>query len=98
MQAAQVSTHFPSPEHRLAEVRQLVSEHLRGDWVVRIEHTPRVMDYRQGWQRWGKALLPTGDAAPVIDAIRGCRATHPAHKIRLYAEKLRPQARLVFWV
>lgn len=97
-QAAQLLAHLPTRDHRMAELEQMVVEHLHGDWVVRIEHTPRVMDYHDGWKQWGKALFPVGDPARVIDAISGCRNRHPAHTIRLCAEKLRPQARLVLRV
>ena len=98
MQAAQLFTQSPGTDHRLAEVEQLINHHLCGDWVVRVEHSARVRDYCDGWQQWGEAFFPLGDAAPVLGAISRCRARHPAHSIRLCAEKLRPQAQLVFRV
>ena len=98
MQAAQLLTHLPGTHHRLAEVERLISNHLCGDWVVRVEHSARVTDYCDGWQQWGKAFFAPGGAAPVLGAISRCRARHPAHSIRLWAEKLRPQAQLVFLV
>ena len=97
MQAAQPLTRLPNAG-RLAEVSQLVSKYLRGDCVVRIEHTPRVVDRHVRWQQWGQTFYAIRDAGPVIDAIVACRARYPTRTIRVCAERLRPQSRLVFWV
>jgi ribulose-bisphosphate carboxylase small chain len=97
MQAAQRLTHLPHAG-RLDEVRQMISKYLCGDCVVRIEHTPRVVDRHVRWQPWGQTFFALKDATPVIDEIVACRASFPTHTIRLCAERLRPQSRLVFWV
>ena len=97
MQAVQPLTQLPIAG-RLAEVKQLVSKYLCGDCVVRIEHTPRVVDRHVRWQQWGQTFFAIKDADPVIDAIVAARARYPTHTIRLCAERLQPQSRLVFWV
>ena len=97
MQTAQSLTRLPTAG-RLAEVSQLVSKYLRGDCVVRIDHTPRVVDRDVRWQQWGQTFYAIRDAGPVIDAIVACRARYPTRTIRVCAERLQPQSRLVFWV
>ena len=97
MQAAQPLTRFRTAG-RLAEVNQLVTRYLCGDCVVRIDHTPRVVDGQVRWQPWGQTFFAIRDAGPVLDAIIACRASYPTHTIRVCAERLQPQSRLVFWV
>ena len=97
MQAVQPLTSLPSAE-RLAEIEQLVSKYLCVDCVLRIEHTPQVVNGHVRWEQWGKTMFAIRDAAPVIEAIVACRASHPTHTIRLCAERLKPASRLVFWV
>jgi ribulose bisphosphate carboxylase small subunit len=43
-------------------------------------------------------LFAIKEPAPVIEAIMACRANHPNHAIRLYAEKVKPEVRFVYWV
>ena len=97
MQTAQPLTQLPTAG-RMAEVNKLVSKYLYGDCVVRIDHTPRVVDRHLRWQPWGQTFFAIRDAGPVIDAIVACRSSYPTHTIRVCAERLRPQSRLVFWV
>ena len=97
MQAAQALTHVPHAGG-LDEVRQMISKYLCGNCVVRIEHTPCVVDRYVRWQTWGQTFFALKDAEPVIDAIVACRASFPTNTIRLSAERLHPQSRLIFWV
>lgn len=97
MQIAQLSTPLPSLQC-LDQIEQLVTESLRGDWIVRIEHTNKISRYETSWQSWGKALFAIKDPATVIDAIMACRANHPSHAIRLHAEKVNPAVRFMYWV
>jgi ribulose bisphosphate carboxylase small subunit len=82
----------------LDRIEQLVTDSLRGDWIVRVEHTNKVSRYNTSWQSWGKALFAIKDPTPVIDAIMACRANYPNHAIRLHAEKVNPAVRFVYWV
>ena len=97
MQVVKPATHLPSTG-KMAEVRKLISDYLCGNCSVRIEHTPRIVDRHVHWDQWGEAFFALKDATPVIDGIVACRAEHPDHTIRLCAERLHPQSRLVFWV
>lgn len=97
MQLDQSATPLPSVQC-LDQIDKLVTENLRGEWIVRIEHTSRVCRHSTCWNSWGKALFAITESAPVIDAITACRANHPTHAIRLCAEKVRPETRLIFCV
>lgn len=90
-----------SPAHalpHLEEVSTLLREQLRDDWVVRIEHLNPHTRPRPLWRTWGEAQYIRKGAEPLIDRILDCHAAHPEHSIRLCAEKLNPQARLVYWI
>ena len=97
MQLDQRATPRPSVQS-LEQIEKLVTENLRNEWIVRIEHTSRVCRYSTCWNSWGKALFALSDSPPVIDAITECRANHPTHAIRLCAEKVRPETRLIVCV
>lgn len=83
---------------RLDEVEQLIGQNLCGDWILRIEHAACDTDPYLLWQPWGDPFFAVNSSVPVIAAIRSCRAKLPKHSIRLCAEKLRPQTRLIYWV
>ena len=94
--AHQLSTATVLPA--LEGVRELVTESLWGDWIIRIEHTdgkPRAGD---GWAQWGEAFFAVNDPESVIDAIISCCIEYPDEAVRLCAWKLRPETRLVFWI
>lgn len=83
---------------QLDEIRQLVSTSLWGDWIIRIEHATADPRPNARWQQWGDALFAVRDTTPVIEAIQACRAAYRTRAIRLTAEKLRPQTRLVYCI
>ncbi|MEW5755744.1 MAG: ribulose bisphosphate carboxylase small subunit [Pseudomonadota bacterium] len=83
---------------RLDEVEQLIGQNLCGDWILRIEHAACDADPYLRWQPWGDPFFAVNSSAPVIAAIRSCRVKLPKDSIRLCAEKLRPQTRLIYWV
>lgn len=82
----------------LNKVQQLVSQHLCGDWVIRIEYSEEATVASSRWAQWGKAMFALHNAEPVINAILSCQANYPAQAIRLSAEKMRPQTRMIYWV
>ena len=82
----------------LNEVQQVVAQHLCHDWVVRIEHADQAAVELNSWNQWDKAMFALRNVEPVIDAILSCRVNHPGHAIRLNAEKMRPQTRMIYWV
>ncbi|MAT65268.1 MAG: hypothetical protein CMN57_06460 [Gammaproteobacteria bacterium] len=82
----------------LEEVSTLLRDHLQGDWIVRIEHRAPAALPRSLWRTWGRTQYTRQGADRVMDRILDCHAANPEHAIRLCAEKLRPQARLVYWV
>lgn len=82
----------------VADVERHIEERLAERWILRVEHAEDVNPVSTDWQQCGKALYCTKDAKPLIDSIRACRANYPTHAIRLYAEKMQPRARFVYWV
>jgi ribulose bisphosphate carboxylase small subunit len=82
----------------IAEVKNLVEDSLTHDWILRIEHFgpgASTSPSRQ-WQQWGDSLFAIPDASSVIDGIVACRASHPAHCIRLHAEKVNPRTQMYY--
>ena len=84
------------PLERLNEIEELVHRSLCMDWIVRVEYTDEATPRFTRWQQWGKALFALEEAGPVLEAIHGCRASHPNRAIRLTAEKVKPETRFVY--
>ncbi|MFO7602720.1 MAG: ribulose bisphosphate carboxylase small subunit [Gammaproteobacteria bacterium] len=82
----------------LNKVQQLVSQHLCGDWVIRVEYAEQTPGASNNWRQWGKAMFALHNAEPVINGILTCQEHYPAQAIRLSAEKMRPQTRMIYWV
>jgi ribulose bisphosphate carboxylase small subunit len=97
MQLAQVAATIPNLPN-FDELETIVRDSLFGDWIVRIEHAAGDPKKDILWERWGEALFAVKDPSQVLDAITACRANHPTHEIRLHAEKVKPETRLIFTV
>ncbi len=83
----------------IAEVKNLVENSLTHDWILRIEYFGPASGGRTAhgrWQQWGGSMFAVTDASPVIDGIVACRASHPAHSIRLNAEKVNPSTQMYY--
>lgn len=97
MQSAQNVVQLAS-ESRLEKIGQLIQHSLCGDWILRIEHTQNASSHHVVWQQWNTPFFAIANPEPVINSIEICRDTYPTHTIRLYAEKIRPEVRLVYWI
>lgn len=79
-------------------IKQLVETTLLYDWVVRIEYSTDYTTNSAQWQQWGETKFAVRDSTTVLDAIKTCRYSNPGRGIRLFAEKMHPQTRLLFWI
>jgi len=80
------------------ELKQLINQSLRGDWVIRVEHMGQDQPPHSCWRQWKDALFAVRSPEPVLEAIYACRASNPTHSIRMYAEKVQPQTRFIYSV
>ena len=80
----------------LSELERHIENTLSDNWILRIEHTQDVNPVRIQWQQWENSLYCVKDARIVSRSIQACRAEHPAHSIRLYAEKTNPRTRFIY--
>jgi len=78
------------------ELEQLITQSLRGDWIIRVEHMGQDQPPHSGWRQWKDALFAVRSPEPVMEAIYACRACNPTHSIRMYAEKVQPQSRFIY--
>lgn len=86
------------PLPHLEEVSALLRDHLQGDWTVRIEHLNPRDRLRTLWRSWGRSQYVRHGTEALMDNILECHLAHPQHAIRLCAERLRPETRLVYWI
>lgn len=86
------------PLPHLEEVSALLRDHLQGDWIVRIEHLNPRDRLRTLWRTWGRTRYVRQGTEAVMDSILDCHLAHPQHSIRLCAERMRPETRLVYWI
>lgn len=80
------------------ELEALIGGSLIGDWMIRIEHKGDHDPQYSCWQQWGDTLFAITHPDSVMEAIYDCRSRRPTHAIRLYAEKVWPQSRLIYRV
>ena len=80
-----------------AYLRKVIENSLLRDWVIRVEYHGEETGINC-WQLWDKTFFAIGSAKDVIQAITNCYKAHPRSTIRLYAEKFRPQTRMLFTV
>ena len=85
-----------APLHGHEELETLINQSLRGDWIIRVEHSGLDETPQSRWQQWEKALFAVKSHEPVMEAIYACRSSNPTHSIRMYAEKVRPQTRFIY--
>jgi ribulose bisphosphate carboxylase small subunit len=80
------------------KVENLVQQSLLGDWIIRIEYGEQRADGEISWRQWNRAFFAVKDAKSLNHEILNCRMCFPIHPIRLYAEKLNPQTKIIYWV
>jgi len=82
---------YPHLSHQIInDVTQVIDNHLRGDWVIRIEYTDEIEYLNTSWQQWGKAFFKIKNPAEVVDNIYECHTNNQLCSIRLHAEKVNP--------
>jgi ribulose bisphosphate carboxylase small subunit len=64
--------------------------------MIRIEHKGDHEPPYSNWQQWGDMLFAITRPDSVMEAIYACRSNHPGHAIRIYAEKVWPESRLIY--
>lgn len=81
------------------KIEQFIDSSLLGNWTIRIEHS--LAGGSQGkaiWRQWGTTLFAITSARAVLEAIDACHARYPSHEIRIHAERLKPEMRMVYCV
>lgn len=67
------------------QIRRQLRDCQRQGWALIIEHAPDASPQLSYWDRWGIPIHDPEDVDAVMHEIRGCRAAHPKHYIRVYA-------------
>jgi ribulose bisphosphate carboxylase small subunit len=80
-----------------AYLKKMIESSLLADWVIRIEYQGDESE-DSCWALWDQAYFAIRSANPVVEALLACYTKHPSCTIRIYAEKIRPQTRLLFTV
>ncbi|MGD8560285.1 MAG: ribulose bisphosphate carboxylase small subunit [Gammaproteobacteria bacterium] len=78
------------------ELEEFIGRSLLGDWMIRIEHKGDNEPPYHRWQQWGDMLFAITRPDSVMEAIYACRSSYPAHAIRIYAEKVWPESRMIY--
>ncbi|MFP3874146.1 MAG: ribulose bisphosphate carboxylase small subunit [Thiohalophilus sp.] len=80
------------------KVENLVQQSLRGDWIVRIQYGVATSGNTLSWRQWQSPFFALQNARSLNEAILACRLQYPLQPVRLYAEKVRPESRFVYWI
>ncbi len=83
---------------KAAEIKNLITENLMYDWVLRIEHSDNVDLYQTQWKQWGQTRYAVKNSDGLMQDIYACRARFSKNSIRLSAEKICPQTKITFFV
>ena len=78
-----------------AKLRKIIENGLLFDWIIRIEYTGGTSDY-ENWLQWKETHFAIRSAESVLAALKRCYEEHPDRLIRINAEKMRPQTRMVY--
>lgn len=76
-------SHLPSltDEEIEAQLRYAIGN----GWALSVESTDDPHPRNLYWDMWGLPIFDLVDPAPVLDAIRECRAAHPDRYVRVVA-------------
>lgn len=86
------------PLHNRKNIKNFIDQSLLGDWIIRVEYARNNSQGQLSWYQWGSTMFAIKSSADVLEAIDGCHASYPAQEIRIHAEKVRPETRLVYSV
>jgi len=73
------------PDLTDAQIRAQVDYCLGKGWAVSVEHTDDPHPRNTYWEMFGPPMFDLKDAAGAMTEIASCRATFPAHYIRVNA-------------
>ena len=86
------------PLHNRKNIENFIDQSLLGDWVIRVEYSGNNSQKQTGWIQWGSPIFAIRSPDEVMEAIDACHANFPSQEIRIYAEKVRPEVRMVYSV
>ena len=72
----------------ISDVAKIIDNHLREDWVIRIEYTDEVDYLNTNWQLWGKPFFKIKVPDEVMDNIFACHLNNQLCSIRIHAERV----------
>lgn len=79
----------------MGKLRKLVETSLLSDWIIRVEYMS-AGSTAECWEQWGQSLFALKSADTVLAALKACYTNRPGCVIRINAEKVRPQTRMLY--
>ena len=98
MLSASASLSINNEETALTKLRSIVESGLTHDWILRIEHKCGSDTHESDWQEWCEPAFAITSATQLVTDIAECHNKHPAHAIRLLAEKPYPRTQMLYCV
>ncbi len=89
--------YFQAVRPDTAYLKKIIETSLLSDWAISIEYQTRESE-TTCWQLWDKTFFAIRSAEHVLTALLNCYTRHPKSTIRIYAEKFRPQSRILYTV
>lgn len=86
------------PLHNRKNIEDFIGQSLLGDWIIRVEYAKNNSQGQLSWFQWGSTMFAIKSPADVMEAIDDCHANYPEQEIRIHAEKVRPEMRMVYSV
>lgn len=94
-----LENYYPVPPlQNRHSLENFIDQSLLGDWIIRVEYSGNNSQGQKAWAQWGSTMFAVKSPDEVMQAIDACHANYPAKEIRLYAEKVRPETRMIYSV
>jgi ribulose bisphosphate carboxylase small subunit len=90
-------SHIQAIRPDTAHIKKIIENSLLFDWIIRIEYADNETE-AAGWEQWCNTLFAVRSADSIIAAIKSCYTNKAGCAIRINAEKVRPQTRMLFTV
>ena len=97
MRLLEICNPVPALQNR-NKMENFIDQSLLGDWIIRVEYSGNNSQGQRGWIQWGSTMFAIRSPDEVMEAIDACHTNYPEQEIRIYAEKVRPQVRIVYSV
>jgi ribulose bisphosphate carboxylase small subunit len=98
MQSAAHSSPAGTDQPELENLRSVIESGFTHDWLLRVEYAGNGDATNHAWKEWSEPAFAITSAETVLEDVVQCRAMHPAHAIRLRAEKFNPAMRMLYCV